>query len=236
LLLFNKGLSGAEVGMKKVEIFEVTYGKYLEQMAGIDFLSRAAVLGARVVDETLAIPFYGEPHRVSTTGVFNAGGQRATFAVSVLLCCYILQCPEKEPEPGEWVTYREFKDAGPLTSYFTTNTNKIIETTFAGQTDLLKSACREMGGRDVQEPAFDVAFMFQMLPRIPIFFRFNDRDDMFPAQTSILFRQSAEQHIDMECLAIGGTYLIGLFIKNQKQDSRVQGQFKEVIARQRRIL
>ena len=202
--------------MKKAEVFEVTYHKYLEQIADIDFLSRAGILGARMIDGTLEIPFYGEPHRVSTAGVFDATGQRATFAVSVLLCCYILQCPEAEPEPGEWVTYREFKDAGPLTSYFTTNTNKIIETTFAGQIDMLRSACRKMGGSAIKAPAFDVAFMFQMLPRVPVFFRFNDQDDMFPAQTSILFRHSAEKHIDMECLAIGGTYLTGLLIGNKK--------------------
>jgi uncharacterized protein DUF3786 len=205
-----------EVSMKKAEVFEVTYHKYLEQIAGIDLLSRADILGGAIQDDTLVIPFYGAPHRVSKDGVLNASGQRATFAVSVLLCCYVLQCPEMEPDPGEWVTYREFKDAGPLTSYFTSNTNKIIETTFAGQIDLLKSACREMGGSAMQVLAFDVAFMFQMLPRLPVFFRFNDKDDMFPAQTSILFRQSAEKHIDMECLAIGGTYLTGLLIGNKK--------------------
>lgn len=209
--------------MKKSEVFEVTYHKYLEQIADIDLKSRAAILGGTIQDDALVIPFYGEPHRVSKEGVLNMTGKRATFAVSVLLCCYVLQCPEAEPEPGEWVTYREFKNAGPLTSYFTTNTNKIIETTFAGQIDMLKSACREMGGSAVEAPAFDVAYMFQMLPRLPVFFRFNDKDDMFPAQTSILFRQAAEQHIDMECLAIGGTYLTGLLIKNQKQDSRIQG-------------
>ena len=205
-----------EVRMKKSEVFEVTYHKYLEKIAGIDLLSRAGILGGRVRDDGLFIPFYGEPHRVSKDGVLNASGQRATFAVSVLLCCYVLQCPETEPEPGEWVTYREFKDAGPLTGYFAANTNKIIETTFAGQLDKLTSACREIGGRAIQTPAFDVAFMFEMLPRLPVFFRFNDRDDTFPAQTSILFRQSAEKHIDMECLAIGGTYLTGLLIGNKK--------------------
>jgi len=202
--------------MKKAEVFEVTYHKYLEQIAGIDLLSRADILGGAIQDDRLVIPFYGESHQVSKDGVLNAAGQKATFAVSVLLCCYVLQCPEKEPEPGEWVTYREFKDAGPLTGYFASNTNKIIETTFAGHIDRLKSACREMRGRAMEAPAFDVAYMFQMLPRVPVFFRFNDRDDMFPAQTSILFRQSAEKHIDMECLAIGGTYLTGLLIGNKK--------------------
>ena len=202
--------------MKKADVFEVTYRRYLEQIAGIDLIARADTLGAGVSDDALLIPFYGSPHGVSKAGVLNAAGQKATFAVSVLLCCYVLQCPEKEPDFGEWVTYREFKDAGPLTGYFTTNTNKIIETTFAGRIDMLKSACREMGGSAIDAPAFDVAFMFEMLPRVPVFFRFNDQDDMFPAQTSILFRQSAEKHIDMECLAIGGTYLTGLLIKGKK--------------------
>jgi hypothetical protein len=205
-----------EVWMKKAEVFEVTYHKYLEQIAGIDLLSRADILGGTIQDDALVITFYREPHRVSKEGVLNASEQRATFAVSVLLCCYVLQCPETAPEPGEWVTYREFKDAGPLTGYFTTNTNKIIETTFAGGIHRLNSACRKMGGSTIEAPAFDVACMFQMLPRVPVFFRFNDRDDMFPAQSSILFRQSAEKHMDMECLAIGGTYLTGLLIKGTK--------------------
>ena len=210
--------------MKKARVFETTYRRYLEQIADIDFLSRSGILGARVVGEALEIPFYGEPHRVSTAGVFNAAGQRATFAVSVLMCCYVLQCPETEPEPGEWVTYREFKNAGPLTGYFTTNTNKIIESAFAGRPDALKAACLRMGGAFVDMPAFDVAAIFTMLPRIPVFFRFNDRDDLFPAQSSILFRRSAERHIDMECLAIGGTYLTGLLIKGRDKDNTSRAQ------------
>ena len=46
--------------MKKAEVFEVTYHKYLEQIADIDFLSRAGILGARMIDGTLEIPFYGD--------------------------------------------------------------------------------------------------------------------------------------------------------------------------------
>jgi len=199
--------------MKKSEVFETTYRQYLQQIAEIDLVSRASILGAKVVDGALEIPFYGEPHRVSRAGVRSAADKRASFAVCVLLCCYVLQSPEEEPDAGEWVTYREFKDAGPLVGYFTSNTHKIIESTFSGRMDTLKAACRRLGGRSLDEPAFDVAVRFEMLPRIPVFFRFNDRDDMLPAQTSILFRQSAEKHIDMECLAIGGTYLTGELIR-----------------------
>ncbi len=198
--------------MEKAKIFETTLKDYLAQISRIDISSRADALGGAASGGALIIPFYGRPHRVSNKGVTDAFGHKANFAVSVVLCCYILQCPRSEPVVGEWVTYREFRDAAPLTGYFATNTNKIIETTFAGQIDTLKAAIGHAGGRLAEGPTFDLAAHFDMLPRIPVYFRFNDRDDEFPAQSSILFRESAETYLDMESLAIGGTFLTGLLI------------------------
>ncbi len=198
--------------MKKAKVFDTTLEDYLAQIGGIDLLPRANVLGATAGDGALIIPFYGTPHRISKKGVFKASGEKANFAVSVVLCRYVLQCPQAAPAVGEWVTYREFKDSAPLTGYFTANTNKIIETTFAGKLSLLEAACQNAGGRIVETPSFDLAATFDFLPRIPVYFRFNDRDDEFPAQSSILFRQSAETYLDMECLSIGGTFLTGLLI------------------------
>lgn len=204
--------------MKKAAIFETTLEDYLTQIGDIDLLSRSETLGATAREGALILPLYGTPHRVSKEGVFDAAGQKANFAVSVVLCRYILQCPATVPEPGGWVTYRDFRDAAPLTGYFTANTNKVIETTFAGKLAVLKDACRREGGRFIEEPSFELAVVFELLPRIPVYFRFNDRDDEFPAQSSVLFRQSAEYYLDMECLAVGGTLLTGLLINKSTGD------------------
>jgi hypothetical protein len=204
--------------MKKAAIFETTLEDYLTQIGDIDLVSRAETLGATPREGALILPLYGIPHRVSKEGVFDAGGKKANFTVSVVLCRYILQCPATVPTPGGWVTYREFRDAAPLTGYFTTNTNKVIETTYAGKLAALEDACRRIGGCLVEEPSFDLAVAFDLLPRIPVYFRFNDRDDEFPAQSSVLFRQSAEHYLDMECLAIGGTLLTGLLINKSTGD------------------
>jgi hypothetical protein len=142
---------------KKAKIFDKTKEDYLSQISDIDLKDRADLLGATYDDGALLIPFYNLPYRVSKKGVFNSSGDDANFAASVVLCCYILQCPESAPAIGEWVTYREFRDSGPLTSYFTANTNKIIETTFSGQLNNLKSACENMGGQFVDTPSFDLA-------------------------------------------------------------------------------
>jgi hypothetical protein len=188
-------------------IFETTLKGYLAQIEQVDLSARAETLGATARDGALVIPFYGIPYRVSKEGVFEASGPTADFAVSVVLCGYVLQCPEAVPDPGDWQPYREFKDAGPLTVYFNSNVTRKIETAFAGRQAALIAACRRAGARLLDAPSFDVAAVFDMLPRIPVYLRFNDRDEEFPAQVSILFRRSAEAYLDMECLAIGATYL-----------------------------
>jgi hypothetical protein len=207
-----------EIPMKRAAVFETTLEDYLTQIGNIDLVSRGVTLGATTREGALILPLYGIPHRVSKEGVFDAGGKKANFTVSVVLCRYVLQCPATVPAPGGWVPYREFRDAAPLTGYFTTNTNRVIETTYAGNLAMLEDACRRIGGRLVEEPSFDLAAAFDLLPRIPVYFRFNDRDDEFPAQSSVLFRQSAEHYLDMECLAIGGTLLTGLLINKSTGD------------------
>ncbi len=198
---------------KKAAVFEKTYREYLDRITGIDFLSRARMLGAERSENALVIPFYGEPYRISADGVAGASGKKANFAISVVLCQYILQCPEDTPEIGDWVTYREFRDAGPLVGYFASNTNKTIETEFAGKVTALEKVSESLGGVSFDNgSSHDVSLKFDFLPKLPVLLRFNDRDDEFPAQCSILFRQSAEKYLDMECLAIGGTFLSGTLI------------------------
>jgi hypothetical protein len=203
-----------EAPMKKSKVFEETYNQYLSHISDIDFLPCSVRLGAEAEGDALIIPYYGTPFRISSAGVFDETGKRAGFAISVVLFQYVFHCPAEIPVVGDWVTYREFKDAGPLGAYFTSNNNKVINTTFAGNPKALQYACKRLGGRLLDDDSsWDLSVAFDMLPRIPIRLRFNDKDDEFPAQSSILFRQSAESYIDMESLAIGATYLTGMLTK-----------------------
>jgi hypothetical protein len=65
-------------------VFEETYSKYLSHISDIDLMSRAVRLGAELAEDSLIIPYYEAPFRVSTDGVFDGTRKRASFAISVV--------------------------------------------------------------------------------------------------------------------------------------------------------
>jgi hypothetical protein len=49
--------------------------------------------------------------------------------------------------------------------------------------------------------------VFEALPRVRIYLIFNDADEDFPADCSLLFEKQAASYLDMECLAMIGMVL-----------------------------
>jgi hypothetical protein len=93
---------------------------------------------------------------------------------------------------------------------FTGNTNKLIESNFAGAVGALQTACAGLGGKAIHSaPGFDLCMELAVLPRVPIRIRFNDRDEDFPAQCTLLFRKSAEIYLTLKSMAVAGTWLAG---------------------------
>ncbi|MEJ2135269.1 MAG: DUF3786 domain-containing protein [Desulfofustis sp.] len=200
--------------MQKAAVFDQTYRQYLAKIGAIDYLSRADLLGVEVDGSALIIPLYHRSYAVSSKGIEGLGGVAVNDAVRVILAKYVLTCPiPLPPLSGKWMTYREFRGAGPLVSYFTSTTKKNIELHFSGAKERLEMRCRELGGRIEDNNSYELSVWLQALPRIPVVLNFNDADDMFPASCSILYRASAEHFLDMECLAMTGTLLAGLLLK-----------------------
>jgi len=199
---------------EKSEVFEQTYRAYLTEIASLDYLSRAEFLGAGIDGDDLIIPLYDRTYAVSPERIVRVDGGASTDAVRVILARYVLGCPQEPVDrPDEWVTYREFKDGAPLVSYFTTNTNKTLETQFSGRVELLRERGARLGGTVGSNDSYDLSLTFSCLPRVPVMLNFNDADDMFPAGCSVLYRKSAQHYLDMECLAMTGTLLTGELLK-----------------------
>lgn len=199
------------------KVFEETYRNYLAEIGQIDFLAKADSLGVEIDNRALIIPLYNKTYRFSNDGISGAEGEDISPGVRVMVCKYILTCPAVLPQlDDKLVTYREFKDSGPLVFNFTTNVNTTLEHTFSDNVTGLKTVAEQLGGEIMASDTYDLSILFHAFPRIPVIVNFNDQDDLFPAACSVLYRSSAAHFLDMECLAMTGTLLAGKLIASSR--------------------
>ena len=194
--------------MKKPSVFKETYQNYLDQIGKIDLDSRADKLGGRIIKNEMVLSFFGQPYRISSRGIIDPSGKQPPMGISVVLCKYLLLCPDIPSLDKEWVSFRDFKNTAPLVHSFVNHTEQPIVRNFSNHLEDLAEACEKLGGRD---PDLDLNYQLIMklypLPKVPVLLLFDDADEEFPAQCKVLFERRAEHYLDPECLAIIGTLL-----------------------------
>jgi hypothetical protein len=189
-------------------IFEKTYTNYLAQLEGLDWASVGEKLGCHVENHEILIPMFGKPHRVSDKGIVDPSGNQPPFDQCVILCKYLLLCPDDPPKGYEWVSYRGLKDSGPLTKYFAHDVERAIVEYFKGRVHRLAEASEVLGAyAPTIDASYDLSVQFDALPRVPLVLLYNDADEEFPAKCSVLFENRVEHYLDAECLAMVGRLL-----------------------------
>ena len=194
-------------------VFEKTYRDYLGQVFRLDFSSLEYKLGVEVKENEITIPLFKKPHKISKDRVSDPNGKRPTLDICVILFKYLLLCPEVSPFEKEWVSFKDFKDSGPLTTYFANDVERNITSYFSGKMPGLEKACKNLDGYEPGiDAAYDLSVQFNALPRVPSILLFNEADDEFPAKCSVLFERRAEQYLDPESLAMLG-YCLFTYLK-----------------------
>jgi hypothetical protein len=201
-------VSSKALKVVKDSIFEKNYRHYLAQIGRLDLKDLANPLGIDVQGDEAIISFFKRPHIVSAKGVIGPSGKKPIYAVSVILFKYLLLCPDHEPIEHDWSSYRDFKNATPLVNNFINTVERPIAKDFAGRLNELQKAAKCLSSRSPDiELSYDVSVCFDVLPKVPSLLLFNDKDDEFPAQCSVLFEKRADKYLDMECLAMAGMLL-----------------------------
>lgn len=195
--------------MKPVSpVFKQTYKNYLGQIAKMDLGSAEMRIGVRIEDGAITIPLFGQLYTINENSISGPSDKKPSFDICIILCKYILLCPESLSGQKEWTAFRSFRDAGPLTTYFSNDVERAISGHFSGKINDLQKACKLLEGHEPDmEVSYDLAMKFDLLPRIPLLLLFNDGDEAFPPHCSVLFEKRADTFLDAECLAISGRLL-----------------------------
>jgi hypothetical protein len=193
----------------KAPVFNKIIKDYLLQVTLIEAKEEVgASLGITVVDDGFKVPFFRRNYAVTTDRIVDADGISASHVVSVILCKYLLLCPTRPLDDFSLVTYKDFMDAAPYVGGFRNTAEQPIARYFEGALLQLEKRCQAQGGHFFDtEVSCQLAMRFQALPNIPIFLLFNDADEDFPAQATLLFQKNASSYLDTECLAMIGATL-----------------------------
>ncbi len=200
------------------KIFRQTVHNYLDKVSTIDLDTIAKKLGIRNLEnksreDQFLISVFNNRFSIGEKGFYTGSKNKASYEIIIVLCKYILMCPDEPPKCDDLVSFRDFKDSGPLTVYFSNEVENKINTSFATKLLDLELASKAIGGYTANVNAnYDYAVQFDALPKIPITLLFNDKDEEFDAQTTLLFERRAENYLDAECLAILGNILFQLLV------------------------
>lgn len=193
----------------RAPVFDKIIKDYLLQIAALNNPDHIGeVLGIATEAGQYRIPFFNQQFVISADKITNERGTEPKHATSVILCKYILLCPDQPDNDQTLATYKDFRDAAPYRGGFKNTSEHPIARHFEGRLATLEKKCLELGGRPFQtEVACQFAFRFQVLPRVPVFLLFNDADEDFAAQCTLLFQKNAACYLDMECIAMVGATL-----------------------------
>ena len=175
---------------------------YFARLGEVHLPTLAAPLGGVAEGDGLRLALLGRDYHVSALGVRAIDGGRVSYDACVILCRYVLMCPQEAPQAAELVTFRNLKDSGPLSVYFTANVEGLLATRFSGRLGELQEVCAAFGEDAGVAVNVDVAARFAALAKVPLVLLFNDRDDDFPASCTLLMERRAERYLDAECLAM----------------------------------
>jgi hypothetical protein len=189
--------------MEKTHVYEQTYQDYLSRIAELDLKFTADKLDLQMSGEALIIPFFDKTFKVTKKGIADPSGRQPHLSVSVILCKYLLMCPMIVPLGGNWLSFKDFKDAAPLIqAFFNTVTLPIAESFSTRPADLERAAKKIGGYPPTDDYPYDLVMQFDALSKVPLLMLFNDKDEEFPAQCSVLFEKRIETLLDMECVAM----------------------------------
>lgn len=189
-------------------VFGEIYRDYLAQLGRAWEQLPCEALGVTREGGAIRADFFGQPHRVTPEGIVGPDGQKPSHMRCVVLAKYLLAQPGGVSPSGQWVSYRNFKDAAPYAPSFAQYAEGRIAQHFGGrQAELAQGLAAHGAAQADLGLSYDLCLLLPALARMPLLLLFNDLDEMFPASCSLLFDENAPAYLDMECLAILGLIL-----------------------------
>jgi hypothetical protein len=137
-----------------------------------------------------------------------------TFDLTML--AYYFERSDGAPMSGEWIAFNQIPGGLFYAQAFQGYSGDELTKTFGNDSDAFMDANERLGGR--REFFGNLAYSYQVLPRVPIMVVCWLGDEDFPASYRILFDSNAHHHLVTDAYAILGSNLTRRLIKLKNQN------------------
>ena len=134
-----------------------------------------------------------------------------TFDLTML--AYYFDVSDGAPIAGEWIAFNQIPGGMFYAQAFQGYSGNELAKVFVNDADAFIDANEKLGGR--REFFGNVAFSYQVLPRVPIMVVCWLGDDEFPPSYRMLFDANAHHHLVTDAYAILGSNLTRRLIKTK---------------------
>jgi hypothetical protein len=163
-------------------------------------------LGARKKADEFTLPAFGKSCRITSDGIF-LNNKPENGVLGILISLYALNaCPEPAIT-APFIAFREIPNSTPYVGAFVTHTATILVphvTAIHRYKSELTEALYGMPTPD--ETPGDFAMLLFPLPKIGLYYIFNEADDEFPASVNCLFSNNSYRFLPVDGLADVGEY------------------------------
>lgn len=163
------------------------------------------------------LPFWGREVVLSFpnfTGKYaDSGDEVNTFDLTML--AYYFDVSDGAPIAGEWIAFNQIPGGMFYAQAFQGYSGNELAKVFVNDTDAFIDANEKIGGR--REFFGNLAYSYQILPRVPIMVVCWLGDEDFPPSYRMLFDANAHHHLVTDAYAILGSNLTRQLIKAKNE-------------------
>ena len=144
----------------------------------------------------------------------DSGKEINTFDLTML--AYYFDQSDGARMTGEWIAFNQIPGGLFYAQAFQGYSGNELAKTFGNDSEAFMNANEILGGR--REFFGNLAYSYQVLPRVPIMVVCWLGDDEFPPSYRILFDSNAQHHLVTDAYAILGSSLTRRLIKSKGED------------------
>ena len=172
-----------------------------ERTASMAFADIAQRIGGTLKNEIIHLPYFNGSIQIHRDKITHSSGRKLSRNEQTFIHIHMAMGSDAMPT-GNLKSLKEFPNTVSKVESMKAHVEIPLTQAFENKLSILEKACRDTGGQDAGRrfDSPDLAFCFQVFPRVSVTLLFWDTSEEFGAEAKLLFDDTIPGHLDIESI------------------------------------